>query len=150
MKQKNITLQEMQKYVANILKQFDAFCNENGLTYFVGYGTLLGAIRHDGFIPWDDDIDIMMPRGDYEKLLTYAALDNVGRYEIISRMNRKNWPYPLAKCVDSNTELEETNFNSGRLGVYIDLFPLDGLPSGNIKRKIHMAYLYFLHSHIMH
>ena len=145
MENKQITLQEMQQYVSNILKEFDLFCNKNGLTYYVGYGTLLGAIRHNGFIPWDDDIDIMMPRSDYEKLMRLSSLDAKGRFEIVSNKNRKNWPYPFAKCVDNYTELEETNFNSGKIGAYIDVFPLDGLPSGNIQRKMHMAYLYFLH-----
>ncbi len=145
MEEKRITLQEMQCYVSNILRRFDEFCNEKELTYYVGYGTLLGAIRHNGFIPWDDDIDIMMPRDDYDKLLKYSFIDDEKRYEIVSSKNRRGWPYPFAKCVDNNTELIEQQFNSGTIGVYIDLFPLDGLPSGNIRRKIHMMYLYFWH-----
>ena len=145
MQMRNISLQEMQSYVTDILKEFDAFCNEHGLTYYVGYGTLLGAIRHSGFIPWDDDIDVLMPREDYEKLLKYACVDSAERYEIIGKHNRENWPYPFAKCVDNKTELLETDFNSGMVGIYVDIFPLDGLPKGKLATKLHMAKVKLFH-----
>ena len=69
MARKELTLNEMKAVELGILKKFDSICKENNLEYSLAYGTMLGAIRHKGFIPWDDDIDVFMKREDYEKLL---------------------------------------------------------------------------------
>ena len=66
---RSISIEEIKKIETDILDEVVAFCNQNGLRYFLAYGTLLGAVRHKGFIPWDDDIDIHMPRPDYERFL---------------------------------------------------------------------------------
>ena len=83
---KELTLDEMKAVELGILKKFDSICKENGLEYSLAYGTMLGAIRHKGFIPWDDDIDIMMPREDYEKLL--AVWDQSAPKEYILQNTR--------------------------------------------------------------
>ena len=70
------TVEELQKIELEILKYIDKVCKENSLTYFLAYGTLIGAIRHKGFIPWDDDVDIQMPRDDYNKLCEILKKEN--------------------------------------------------------------------------
>lgn len=143
--EREINLAEMQQITTVILREFDRFCNENNLTYFVGYGTLLGAVRHGGFIPWDDDIDILMPRADYERLKDFSYIDSGKRYILTGAHNREGWPYAFSKCIDSSTELDETRFNSGTIGVYIDIFPLDGMPSGKVARKLRLKHIYLWH-----
>lgn len=139
--EKEVTLQEIQRITSKILETFDLFCTQKGICYYLAYGTLLGAIRHDGFIPWDDDIDVLIPRKDYEKLLKEEYIDSDRRYRIIGSHNVENWPYAFAKCIDTRTELLETDFNSGAIGVYIDLFPIDGLPNAKLLQTIHMLSL---------
>ena len=68
-----LTLRQMQEGALNILKKLDGICREQGLRYFLFYGTLIGAIRHKGFIPWDDDLDVAMPRPDFDRLVVIAA-----------------------------------------------------------------------------
>ena len=112
-----------------LLNYFKTLCNRYNLSYYLAYGTLLGAIRHAGFIPWDDDIDLMMPRKDYKKLCN--IMKNIkNRYKLLSIETNKEYNLPLAKIIDSNTILKQSyNYNEKpELGVYIDIFILDGLP----------------------
>lgn len=129
---RKIELKEMQKLELEILKTFASFCDTYSLRYFLANGTLLGAVRHKGFIPWDDDIDVYMPRNDY-----MSFLDRVGpvlgmHYKLISPYNSKEYIYTYAKLYDSRTILfefpETLRFE---IGVYIDIFPIDGLPDSN-------------------
>lgn len=116
------------KYLLEEMVYFDYICEKNELTYFLFYGSLLGAIRHKGFIPWDDDIDIIMPRKDYYKLIEVMK-DDV-RYEVVSMHNNDCFTAPLAKMVDRKTKLVQNYGYKEKveLGIYIDIFILDGLP----------------------
>ena len=98
---KELTLDEMKAVELGILKKFDSICKENGLEYSLAYGTMLGAIRHKGFIPWDDDIDVFMKREDYEKLLELKYDD--GDFEIKSYRYSKNYYFLYSKMVDKRT-----------------------------------------------
>ncbi len=112
----------------NILKFIKKVCEENALTYFLSDGTLLGAIRHKGFIPWDDDIDISMSRPDYEKLIGILERGDESPYKIVCMENNKNYCMPFAKVIDNRTILlERTARSVPGMGVYVDIFPLDGL-----------------------
>lgn len=105
-------------------KAFDFFCKKNNIRYYAAYGTMLGAIRHHGFIPWDDDIDVYMLRKDYDKFCTLK--NKVGPHYNIFDINNKNyWLLSLAKFVDIDTTLWEFEDRPLILGVYIDVFPLD-------------------------
>jgi lipopolysaccharide cholinephosphotransferase len=123
---KKIELEETKHIQLNILKEVDKFCREKGLRYSLAAGTLIGAIRHKGYIPWDDDIDIMMPRPDYLTFLKefkgYSEHLIAGAYE-----NDKNYSYNFAKIYDDRTYLTEYDVFTG-LGIHIDLFPIDGYP----------------------
>lgn len=123
---REIQFEEMKKIELNILIYFTEVCEENNLRYYLGGGTLLGAVRHKGFIPWDDDIDVMMPRPDFQKLLSLSI--NNENYNII-KLGAAGYYYNFAKLVDTRTILEEKGIKRiDGLGVYIDIFPLDGMP----------------------
>ncbi len=122
-------IKEMQQIELNILEFVDKVCKDNNIKYFLSDGTLIGAIRHKGFIPWDDDIDITMPRPDYEKFLSIMDNLNSDRYECLHFSKKfKNYFYSFAKVVDLNTVLTESSFiRNEKMGAFIDVFPLDGV-----------------------
>ena len=127
---KQIDLRQSQLLQLDILLELAACCERQGLTYFIAYGTLLGAVRHQGFIPWDDDIDVWMPREDYNKLIQRFHDDTkVSHYRLIAPANPLS-RHSFVKIIDTRTVKTETNFDyaPGNLGVDIDVFPLDGQP----------------------
>lgn len=103
---------------------FDRFCKENDIKYYAAYGTLIGAVRHKGMIPWDDDIDVYMLRADYDKFCSLKARV-MDHYDIMDINDDGYWLLSLAKFVDTNTTLWEFKNLPLILGVYIDVFPLD-------------------------
>lgn len=121
---KQLTLPEMHQLLLRMLECIHEYCIANNIRYSLGGGTLLGAIRHKGFIPWDDDVDIMMPRPDYERFLEGFQ----GKYEhcvLQHWKNDKDYPALFARVYDDRTVLKLGEF---RIGAYIDVFPIDGLP----------------------
>ena len=120
-----LTLSEIQQRELELLVKFDRICKENNLKYSLAYGTLIGAIRHNGFIPWDDDVDVLMPRGDYEKLLKIQYKDDECELRHFSFTN--NYGYPFAKLVDKNTIINEPWRTDIQSGLFIDIFPFDYL-----------------------
>lgn len=121
---KELSLQEIKQVELEILKQFHSFCVENNIRYFISHGTLLGAIRYKGFIPWDDDLDVLVPRDDYERLLQLFQ-DNQ-RYMLIAFEKNRDYAFPYAKLCDMTTQKVEGGYDNGmKLGLDIDVFPLD-------------------------
>lgn len=121
---KELSLDEIKKIELEALKEFHAFCVKNKIQYFISHGTLLGAIRYKGFIPWDDDLDVLVPRKDYEKLL--MLYQDTERYCLLSYEKNKKYLFPFAKFCDMSTLKEEVNLNNGLThGLAIDVFPLD-------------------------
>ena len=96
---KKLTDKEVKQIELDILEYVHNFCEENGLKYIMNYGTLIGAVRHKGFIPWDDDIDISMPRADYEKLI--ASFPKNGRYKILDHRTSKDYFNNFIKVIDT-------------------------------------------------
>ena len=126
MQKKPISSDEIKKRELDILKYVKSVCEENGLRYYLSYGSLLGAIRHGGFIPWDDDIDISMPRPDYERLILLFKQTKSNRFKGLLPDNR-NYPYHFIKVVDLQTYIEEKDIiEYDNKGLWIDIFPLDG------------------------
>lgn len=121
----------IQDKILSILKEFISICEENNLTYYALGGTLLGAVRHQGFIPWDDDIDIGMPREDYEKFKKIAPNSLPSNLKIVN--NPLN--LDITQLVDKNMIIKLANSEHN---VFIDIFPLDGYPEkGSFSAKIH-------------
>ena len=137
---KKIDIVEAKKMMLDILKTVAKFCDENNLRYFIFYGTYLGALRHKGYIPWDDDIDIAMPRPDYEKFMEIFHAENLAVWTW-----RKDNKYllPFAKVYDTRTEVHENADFGETFGVNIDIFPLDGLPKKQSQIKRRVEYMRF-------
>lgn len=137
------TLGELQSIEDHILKQIHSYCMKNNIQYFLGYGSLLGAVRHQGFIPWDDDIDILMPRPDYEKFLQLSKEKEISKtIKVISIHTDKDYYLPFAKVIDRRTELIEENIRfKKKIGVFVDVFPIDGLPDNTIKKMIYIMIM---------
>lgn len=134
---RKITIDEMKKLELTMLKDVAAFCDKNGIRYYLCGGTLLGAIRHKGFIPWDDDIDIMMPRPDYLKFVKLYNGANKN-YIVKSIENDDQYWRTFAKVFDLRTFLKEDTIRLPKKdnGVFIDIFPVDGLPDSALRQKI--------------
>jgi len=124
-----LTLGELREVQLGILSQLDRLCRAKGLTYYLAFGTLLGAVRHGGYIPWDDDIDVMMPREDYRRLVQVFASTAGPHLFLGSAQTQADWPLAYAKVSDRRTQLWEPFEEPVALGVNIDVFPLDRLPS---------------------
>lgn len=140
---KQIFIEEMRKLQISILLYVHDFCKENNIRYSLSGGTLLGAVRHKGYIPWDDDIDIMMPRPDYERFVNEFNVNNKeSSLKVISSYNDIQFFQPYAKVVNTKTVLKETyKRHIDQMGVYIDVFPIDGLPNDAQKRENYWNFI---------
>jgi len=125
---REVSLEEQKQRMLEMLKDFDQFCNDHDLSYFLTGGTLLGAVRHKGYIPWDDDIDVGMPRHDYETFIRIYNEERISpNYELISFHQKPGLYVSSGKLVDTETVMEELVDSEVTLGVYLDVFPLDNL-----------------------
>lgn len=120
--------EEIHSYLLDIMKDVDQFCIQNGIRYSMAYGTLIGAVRHKGFIPWDDDIDIMMPRPDFERFMKEYNRSDDQRYRVIFQTDSEeaSFQHLFAKVHDTWTITEH---GRARFGLFVDIFPVDGKPS---------------------
>ena len=130
-----LTMQDTQQIALEILHTVARICEEQDLRYYLVYGTLIGAVRHHGFIPWDDDVDIMMPRPDHDKLMEYLDV-HIGEYPHLQVFNRKTcpeYPYMITRISDDRYEIRMENEKPFGMGIFIDIYPYDGL--GNEQRE---------------
>lgn len=134
MEKRELTLDEIKSVELELLKKFNTVCKNNGFNYSLMGGTLLGAVRHGGFIPWDDDIDVIMPRPDYERFVQYCMTENTP-FKLMSVQTDSGYAYLFGKVMDTDTELVEKvgNKNNVELGVFIDIFIYDGM--GNTEEE---------------
>jgi len=125
---------EIKQCLLEVLTYFDNLCKEYHLKYSLYAGSLLGAVRHKGFIPWDDDIDVMMPYPDFLKFIQIPEINDLSNryilhYSTTEKMNQEKYVFPFPKLEDSRTQI---SFNSTKDqgGAFVDIFPLTGFPSG--------------------
>ena len=130
--------------ILRILLAVDATCQQHGLRYYIWAGTMIGAVRHKGFIPWDDDIDIAMPRPDYEQLIAHSREWLAEPFELVCAENDNQYPLPFGKVQDASTTLIERLHLRYLGGLYIDVFPIDGVPANALRRKLHFAHYEYL------
>ena len=139
-KKQYLSLREIQLEELNLLKKTVQYFHENNIRYFLDGGTLLGAIRHKGFIPWDDDIDIGVPRPDFEKFIELIKRDN--KLDV-TYSELHNSPFPFAKVINKNILLENSHDVESNY-LWIDIFPFDGASSNRNKFKIQRLKILFL------
>lgn len=128
-----LTIRQTQKISLEILHTIAEICEKQDFRYYLFYGTLIGAIRHHGYIPWDDDVDIMMPRPDYDKLLIYLY-QHINDYDHLKIFNHDvdpTYPYMITRISDDRYRIVMANEKPYGMGVFIDIYPFDGL--GNLK-----------------
>ncbi len=132
---KDLSLSEIKTIELEILKHFKSFCNENNISFYLSNGTLLGAVKYGGFIPWDDDIDVFVPREDYDRLIeTYK---NSEKFKLFSSQRDDKFRFTFAKLCDATTIKAENNIDNGvELGVDMDIFPLDTCSQQIFKKSI--------------
>ena len=126
---REITIDELKELQLEMLKKIHSFCEKHRIQYFLGYGTLIGAVRHKGYIPWDDDIDIIMPRSDYDRFVQmFNGVDPV--LKLYAPEINPNYYAPYANIVDTRTVLieKEMSHRGMQLGIKIDVFPIDSVP----------------------
>jgi len=140
------TLRKVQLLQLDMAYFVKKICEENNIEYFLIAGTLLGSVRHKGFIPWDDDLDIGMLRKDYEKFIKIFNGFSGDKYHLQTWNTEKNYALPTAKIRLNNTKyIEQNSYNVNiHHGVYIDILPFDNVPDSSIHRKIHNIKTYIL------
>lgn len=140
MNKKPLSMHEIQKISLEILKKIIPVCEANNFRYTLAFGTLIGAIRHQGFIPWDDDIDIMMPRPDYEKFLSYMAEHPIDNLKVFNHKYEPRHPLGISRICDMRYRIFETEFIDSNMGIFVDIYPLDGLANTYEDAKKAFAY----------
>ena len=141
MKNVVVTPEEYKQVLLGLLERIHKVCIENNIRYTIAYGTLLGAVRHGGFIPWDDDIDICMPREEYARFAeAFPSVD--GRYYLLDSRSSKNYSFSLYRACDNSIKMESVaTENIENFGAFIDIFLQDRWPADTEeRRKYHLEY----------
>jgi lipopolysaccharide cholinephosphotransferase len=143
---KELTLKEIQQVMLEELTFIDKFCRENGIKYTLSSGTCLGAVRHKGFIPWDDDADMYMDRKNYNKFIDLMQKQS-GKYKVIRYDLSNTFNMPFTKVVDTTTVCKEnrSRVDAEELGVWVDIFPIDNAPNDEKSRKKLQRKILILH-----
>ena len=131
-----LSLREIQKISLDIMIRVDEICDAHDFRYYLYGGSLLGAVRHKGFIPWDDDIDIVMPRDDYERFIEFmeSHVDEIKPLRLFTYHNTADYPYMISRVSNDDYYLKVENEEPYGIGIFIDVYPWDGI--GNSEKEI--------------
>lgn len=142
----DITLKKVQRLELGILKDFIKLCDENNLIYFGIAGTGIGALRHKGFIPWDDDIDVAMPRKDYEQFIKIAKEQYSDKYYVLNGLEDENYPLLTTRWILKGTKFVEEPLKNidCKFGIFLDIYPLDQIPDDEklFKKQARQAFFW--------
>lgn len=140
----NSELRNLQLVELNIMKLFAGICEKHNLRYYLVGGTMLGAVRHKGFIPWDDDMDVGMPRPDYEKFLEIVRDELPEGYDFLNYKQNEEYKRYFSRLVDKGVKITNaSNTNTIVENAWLDIFPFDGMPSGKIRQFFHFWHMTF-------
>lgn len=143
-------LRKLHQLELDMMLEIDKICKENNLIYYLMGGTLIGAVRHKGFIPWDDDIDLGMPRPDYEKFLKIAPQAFSQEYGILTPYNSKKYKFTFTKVINKKMRLLYKNSrNENKWNIWIDIFPLDSMPENRVHFLLRKYYLLYRRGMVM-
>lgn len=142
---KDLTIEEIQAVELDLLAFLDEMCREHGIEYCLAWGSALGARRHQGFIPWDDDLDVYVKQADVDRLVTCINAQPDGRYRVLAPNDETGYHHPYPKLVRTDTELiEPDNVQVDAMGVFIDLFPCRFLPRADALSRIKERFVELL------
>src|SRR5690554_5979187 len=141
----NLQLAKVHKVQLEIANEVKRICEKNNIKYFMIAGTLLGAVRHRGFIPWDDDLDIGMLRNDYKRFIELAAKELNDTYYLETWYTSSGYGMPFAKIRKNDTRYIEKSSKDVKChpGIFIDIFPFDNVPNNKVLRLINEYWLKF-------
>lgn len=139
-------LRNLQDTLLIIMDEIDRICRKHNLRYSLFAGSLIGAVRHNGIIPWDDDIDICMPREDYDIFLEICQKELKKEFGVISMETKSDYGYGFSKIILKGTKIRQVGLNKGNsiFQLWVDIFPYDCIPNSIFKQKIHSFKNYFL------
>lgn len=138
-----VTVRQLQLKLLEIFKYFKKICEENNLTYWCGGGTMLGAVRHKGFIPWDDDLDVFLPRKDYERLYEiWNQVADTSHYVLVRTDKKVNYHHAAMNLVDVRTTYVNRHSENEDIyhGIYIDVIPFEGCPNSKVERALQIYH----------
>lgn len=143
-----LTLNEIHSVTIEVIKKIMEVCQNNDIDYFVTYGSLIGAVRHKGFIPWDDDFDIGMLRPNFERFCNYCHEHEKELYpfKLMDRSNTENYPFNIPRFTDLRYEMESSIIPNVGMGVFIDIYPFDGIGNNaeRAKKKLNWRMALFM------
>lgn len=133
-----INLNEFHNVLLELLVEFDRICRKQNIKYSLAYGTLIGAVRHKGFIPWDDDVDVMLTRKEYKRFCQACLKELDNKFFLQTKITEPDYPYNIARIRKNDTTMiydkwEKAGFHQG---IYIDIYPIDNIPDNKFKRFV--------------
>lgn len=138
-------LHQLQKHLFKMYRDIETVCKKHGIGMCLAYGNVIGALRHNGWIPWDDDLDIHMSREDYEKFLKVYAKELPSKYIVSSHHSKEGGISRFAKVIDTEAIFVPIAGNRNKYsGVFIDIFPIDNVPTGKLANKFRRLWSFFM------
>ncbi|MBP5260569.1 MAG: LicD family protein [Clostridiales bacterium] len=146
---KELSIEDIHECTLDLIVKLDKLCSEIGVKYYVMYGSLIGAIRHKGFIPWDDDFDVIMMRPDYDRFVAYCREHQAELMplKLLNKDTTDNYPYNISRFSDTSYRMEKEGVSDTEMGLFIDVYVFDGIgndPQAAVKKLARKKKIYNL------